>query len=395
VKLIPTNLLRATLALALLSVGSFGAVAQSANVVGGPGQAGPLVPPASAIGKLPGATMEQFTNAERLAGTSSLAGSSVGPAGTTGAPNRTQPDSPMAYGTSTAPYSTTRVALWVAGPPAGVNTSVVSYPFRPTGKLYYSYNGQNFICSASLISKGVLVTAAHCVFSFGRTTAGWHGNFTFCPANTAASGSIYGCWAASNPYIATSYYNGTDTCTQAGVVCNNDVAVLRVLPKNGVYLGNSIGWYNYSWNGYSYRASSFLGNVTTVQVAQLGYPRALDSGYIMERTDAVGWYFASGNLKNTQIGSAQTGGSSGGPWLVNLGSPPVVSEPANANLGTNTVQTIVGVTSYGSTTVGFNRQGSSFFGQNLQFPAADYGGRGAGNIGALVNAICTAFPAHC
>lgn len=385
--------MRTASAFAVLSFGSAAAIAQSSGIVSGPGSAGPLVPPANVSAQLPGATMEQFTNAEKLAGVSSLTASKLAPAGVSSAVK--QPDGPQAYGTSTAPYSTTRVALWTAGPAAGVNTSVNSYPFRPTGKLYFSFGGQNFICSASLIKRGVLVTAAHCVFKYGRTTTGWHSNFTFCPANVNGAGGAYGCWSASNPYISVSYYNGTDTCTQAGVVCNNDVATLQLLPKNGVYLGNTVGWYNYGWNGYSYRASTFLGNVTTVQIAQLGYPRALDGGLQMERTDAVGWYFTSGNLKNTQIGSAQTGGSSGGPWLVNLGTPPTVSEPANANLGTATTQAVVGVTSYGSTTVGFNRQGSSFFGQNIQFPNADYGGRGAGNIGALVNAICTAFPAHC
>jgi hypothetical protein len=33
---------------------------------------------------------------------------------------------------------------------------------------------------------------------------------------------------------------------------------------------------------------------------------------------------------------------------------------------------------------------SSQFGQNREFPAADYGGYGAGNIGALLQTLCTA-----
>jgi hypothetical protein len=56
---------------------------------------------------------------------------------------------------------------------------------------------------------------------------------------------------------------------------------------------------------------------------------------------------------------------------------------------------VVGVTSYGSTTVGYNRQGASFFGQNAQYPAASYGSYGGGNIGFLVQATCTANPSYC
>jgi len=133
----------------------------------------------------------------------------------------------------------------------------------------------------------------------------------WCPANTSSSGGVYGCYNAGPQRILGPYYNGTDVCTQSGVVCNGDIATLLVAPNGGVYVGNVVGWYAYGWNGYSYNASSFLVNVTTVQVTQLGYPLAFDSGYQEQRTDAVGWYYTSGDLKNTQIGSAQTGGSSG------------------------------------------------------------------------------------
>lgn len=384
------------MALGALVLGVNAASAQSRDTVTAPSslRAAAPVPPSGPVStNLPLAAPAQFSAAERLAATSVLTGAPGAAAGSIAGASSAS-ESPMAYGSSTAPYTTARAAVTVLGNSTSVaNTPVTSYPWRATGKLYFKKGTSTFVCSASLIKKGILVTAAHCVHAYGQGAAGWYSSFVWCPANTSAAGGVYGCYTGIGPIIATAYYNGTDTCTQVGVVCNNDVAILRMLPKNGIYPGQVVGWYGYGWNGYSYRASSFLGNVTTVQITQLGYPVAFDSGYQMQRTDAVGWYFASGNLRNTQIGSAQTGGSSGGPWLVNFGTVPSVS--ASASRGNHPSMAVVGVTSYGSTTIGFNRLGASYFGQNLQFPLSAYGTYGAGNIGRLVQTACTASPAYC
>ena len=375
------------------------AMAQTPTTMQGPAAAeGKVVsaPAGAAATKMPLAGPQQFRDAEQLAPKSVPDGTP----GFSGDMFRTRSEAssleePMAFGSSTAPYTTRRVAVQVLGnSTSALNTPVTSYPFRATGKLYFKIGTSTYVCSASLVKKGVLVTAAHCVHEFGKSASGWHTNFVFCPANTTSSGGVYGCYNAGWPRILTAYYNGSDTCTQSGVVCNNDVATLLVPPVSGVYAGSRVGWYGYGWNGYSYRASSFLGNVTTVQISQLGYPAAFDSGYQMQRTDAVGWYYASGYLKNTQIGSAQTGGSSGGPWLVNLGTWPSI-DTTRASHGSAPNMAVVGVTSYGSTTVGYNRQGSSFFGQNKEAPNSAYGTYGAGNIGMLMQATCTASPANC
>ncbi|MBY6244036.1 serine protease [Methylosinus sp. Sm6] len=300
---------------------------------------------------------------------------------------------PSAYGTSTAPYTTARVAVQVQGSSMTVaNTPVTSYPFRATGKLYFKVGAATHVCTASLLKPGVLITAAHCVVNYGKGSSGWYSGWVWCPANVSAAGGVYGCYNAGSARTFTTYVNGTDVCAQAGVVCNDDIATLIVAPRNGVLAGRVVGWYGYGWNGPSYRQSPLLGNVTAVQITQLGYPVALDSGYQMERTDAAGWYYASGNLKNTQIGSAQTGGSSGGPWLINFGTPP--SFGAGSSPGYFATQWVVGVTSYGSASVGFNRQGASYFGQNSQF-GGNYGAYGAGNIGLLMRDTCTANPTYC
>lgn len=304
-----------------------------------------------------------------------------------------------ASGSSTAPYTTKRVeASSNAFSVSNVYVPVSSRPYSPTGKLYFSFQGLTYVCSASLIRKGVLVTAAHCVHDYGLGDNGWHSNFVWCPALTSSQNGPYGCYSASNPRIANVYKNGTDTCSQKGVVCNNDLATLIVAPKNNVYAGTTVGTYGWSWNAYAFKSSTFLGNVKVAQITQLGYPQAFDSGVKMQRTDAVGWYSQSGDLKNIQIGSAQTGGSSGGPWIVNFGVDPSI-DTTKASLGDEPVQYVAGVTSYGATTKGYNRQGASFFGQNKEFPDPSYVfnnfNYGAGNIGAILRDTCQNHSTHC
>ncbi|MCC2097262.1 MAG: trypsin-like serine protease [Hyphomicrobiales bacterium] len=312
----------------------------------------------------------------------------------------------QASGTSSRrwPYSTARVAvtgnafpdIWPAQVP------VASRPYRLTGKLWARWGSSWYVCTASLIKKGVLVTAAHCVHDFGEGVAGFADEVLWFPANWYSGGGPFGSYAGTNWLVPTPYVNGTDTCDPngPGVVCNNDIATVILEEKSGYPAGNNLGgWYGYGWNGYSYVDSPALGASRVASITQLGYPVAFDSGYQMQRNHSIGRFLqtvVNGHfLKNTEMGSAMTGGSSGGPWLVNFGTVPNVNTN-NASLGVAADPNIVvGVTSWGYITVGVNVQGASWFGQNFEFPNANYGGYGAGNIGALVQATCLATPAAC
>lgn len=309
-----------------------------------------------------------------------------------------------AFGTESWPYSTSRVANSSAGAGAGIaNEPVSARPYRMTGKLYFTKGTSTFVCSASLIKRRVIVTAAHCVSQFGTSTL--YRNFRWYPAHSSSAGGPFGFFTANRVITPTAYLNGTDTCQAGavGVVCNNDVALIVLNnTSSGLTAGAVLGGtYGYGWNGYSYVNSPVFGDATIADISQLGYPVAFDSGLQMERNNSFGKYIqgvGTNNqiLKNTQLGSALTGGSSGGPWLVNFGTRPAITNTAAASLGSaNVSNVVVGVTSWGYTLISPKVQGASFFGQNVEFPNADYGGRGAGNIGALVNAACTAVPAAC
>jgi hypothetical protein len=249
----------------------------------------------------------------------------------------------------------------------------------------------NYICSASLIGKSLLVTAAHCVHNYGQGAAGFATKVKFVPSKNNG-GEPYGFFESSSFLIPTVYFNGTDTCSASspGVVCNNDIALIALgNNSSGQQAGNVAGYYGYGWNnfGYATPSASFqnaFGNKLFAAITQLGYPGSHDSGNAMQINTAYGAYVLSGNLKNTWLGSAMTGGSSGGPWLVNLGI-----SAAGASYGSQaTRNSVVGVTSWGYTDSSIKLQGASTFGQNVQFPAASYGTRGAGNIAKLVFDAC-------
>ncbi|WP_436638378.1 trypsin-like serine peptidase [Microbaculum sp. FT89] len=322
---------------------------------------------------------------------------------------------PMAYGTAGIPYTTVRAA--VTRPGYARNKKMVpitSRPYSTTGKLYMKFGGSTFVCTASLLRKGILVTAAHCISEFGNGPAGFADAAVWYPAMVSGGkrGRPFGRFRAVNIFVPEPYYDGSDTCDPLypGIVCNNDVATIA-LRKEKVrfrnfrgkkkvvtkYPGQLVGTYRFGVNGYSYTTlPAEFGSASAAQITQLGYPVALDKGLQMQRTDSIGFRVVDGDLINTLIGSAQTGGSSGGPWLVNFGTRPAV-DATDASLGfASTPNVVVGVTSYGvETPTNVNYQGASFFGQNVEYPDADYGGWGPGNIGALMMATCTQNAASC
>jgi V8-like Glu-specific endopeptidase len=317
--------------------------------------------------------------------------------------------SARAFGSATEkwPYTISRVAVQQLGPSSSAkNTPVTSRPYRLTGKLEMRFGSQWFICSASLIEKSVLITAAHCVHDFGLGQAGFADEVIWHPANVSNPDTTtqpFGTFTGAVWSVPQSYFDGTDTCESgaSGVVCNNDLATV-VLEKRGGQTAADIlgGTYGYGWNGFSSIKSPAFGNVTVADITQLGYPGALDKGFQMQRNNSFGKTIISTGsngktLKQVQLGSAMTGGSSGGPWMVNFGTRPSV-DTSEASLGKeNDNNIVVGVTSWGLTAVGLNVQGSSFFGQNPEFPNADYGGFGAGNIGFMVKDACVNNPGAC
>lgn len=310
------------------------------------------------------------------------------------------------------PYTTARVAV-TGTPGPGTFTPqipVTSRPFRFTGKLWMRFGAQWFVCTASLIKQGLLITAAHCVHNYGQQNGGFADEVRWYPANYAASGpgNVGGPWGyylGRLWVIPGPYWAGTDTCQAGavGVVCNNDLATVVLWQRQGVHAGVTLGgWYGYGWNGYGFPNSPAADlNGKVAAITQLGYPSAFDLGRQMQRNDSLGKFITGvgtngKGLRNVQLGSSLSGGSSGGPWLVNFGTRTNITDTTSATQGSQNASNIVmTVTSWGYTNITSNVQGASWFGQNAEYPLANYGGRGAGNIGFLVDFTCNAVPTAC
>jgi V8-like Glu-specific endopeptidase len=268
------------------------------------------------------------------------------------------------FGTNNHPFTTARADLFT------VNTNK-TYPYRAAGILTFcngcSNGNNNFYCTASTVKPGVIVAAAHCVANFGKKT--FYNNWKFYPAYRNGT-APYGIIGVKYVVIKTSYYNGTDSCAQSGVICQNDVAVL-VLNRN---IGNTIGWFGY-WYGGGFTSNGLE------EITQLGYPSGLDSGLYMERTDSQG-YTNSSLSNNTIIGSNMNGGSSGGPWVANFGLPSALTGETNGSFPQQNV--VIGVTSWGYISNSPKEQGASpFTSNNIQ--SLLYGGGGG----------CTVYPGNC
>jgi V8-like Glu-specific endopeptidase len=269
---------------------------------------------------------------------------------------------PDEFGTSNLPFSTARADL-------STGTTNTQYPYRASGKLYFQdANNHTFVCSASMIKRGLVVTAAHCVANYGQSQ--YYHNWHFFPGYRRGA-APYGNWTVYQAWVKTAYYNGTDNCHVYGVVCPDDVAVLLLNPQNGTYVGTRTGWYGFGYNGFGFTRG-------LTHVTQIGYPVCLDNGTRMERNDSQG-FVSSVNSSNTVIGSLMCGGSSGGPWLNNFGVRPALTGQINGSAFKSNV--VVGVTSWGSTNQSVKQQGASPF--------------TSGNIVSLVTSACNSQPTAC
>ncbi len=177
---------------------------------------------------------------------------------------------------------------------------IKNYPKSTHGKLFFSLNGGNFVCSATVIHRNTLITAGHCNSDGDGTFAT---NRLFCPSWKDGASSR-GCWTVVNSKTSAGWHNNGDP--------DYDYACLVTSPTGTVNnrpVGNAVGWLGRSWNWPAAQA-----------VRTFGYPQAAPfSGGRLQTTASTEWYsfhFTGGGQISKIIGSDLTGGSSGGSWIL-------------------------------------------------------------------------------
>jgi len=220
-----------------------------------------------------------------------------------------------------------------------LNSAVYQYPERATGWFYFTAadNG-TYRCTASLISRSILITAGHCVNQGGNGSAGWIKSGWFAPAfynYNYPYGYAYAAWVNT-----TGGWYGSGQLDQGYDV---GIVVLQNRAGTSTEIGNYTGWYGtctgsclqYLW-----------------QLSQLGYPANYYSGVYLTH----GEHLEHSDGRDYIYGSGMQGGSSGGPHVANLNS---LSDTAS-NLGQWPYRNyIFGVTSWGYNDQSLKIQGAS------------------------------------
>ncbi|HQZ37983.1 MAG TPA: hypothetical protein PLH72_02995 [Vicinamibacterales bacterium] len=198
--------------------------------------------------------------------------------------------------------------------------SYTPYPRSVHGKLFFSLNGGNWVCSATVIGRSTIATAGHCV-SDGSAT--WATNFLFCPSYYQLGAFPgRGCWSGVTATTSFQWFNAADpdydyacivTATTGTTVANK--------------IGNVTGWVGRAWNWNDTPEMTF------------GYPAAAPfAGNIIQQTASVDWYdvdFTAGGPASKVIGSDLTGGSSGGGWFLSWRAPGAEVADTDDNPGTD------------------------------------------------------------
>ena len=239
------------------------------------------------------------------------------------------------------------------------NNSDTTYPTRTVGKLYFRdpATNLNYVCSGSMIKKGVVLTSGHCIHN-GKNH--FYTNFVFRPG---LRGGVYpyGTWS--------NWVQGRTTTawvTGGGSVPNTgDWATIVFGPNaSGQRIGDYTGW-------LGYQSAICSGRHQTT----LGYPVNLDSGLQMHRSDSQANSY--GSLNNCTWGTDMTGGSSGGPVALNFQQTYTNSSSLPSENDSNRV---VATVSWGYTNAAVKVQGGSIV---------------DGVFGTLITNTCTANPTAC
>ena len=178
----------------------------------------------------------------------------------------------------------------------------LSYPLSTVGKVFFTNAaGQNLVCSGTAVAslnQSVVDTAGHCLYLYGD----WVQNVIFCPLYENGS-TPYGCWAARDLEVPSDWISARPNDY------HHDFGMAIVAPNSQGVLTDQVGGAGWAYNqpvnqpfyAYGYPA---------------GYPFDGQTRKSCESSFGTLWQHGGGNV--VSIPCDMTGGSSGGPWFIQL-----------------------------------------------------------------------------
>jgi V8-like Glu-specific endopeptidase len=191
-----------------------------------------------------------------------------------------------------------------------------TYPYSAIGKLFFTIPPGNseapgeYVCSAAAagVASYVVVTARHCVFDIG--SGNFYSNWVFYPGwNNGSDSTLHGAWY---PNVVATWVGASTRSLTTGW----DIAMMTMHDSTGTGCGGdkgrTIGSYT-GWLGYSYG-----GDFSQRQWNIFGYPQGspFEGNYLYQDNGATGTVNPFGSTNVVEVGNPQTGGTSGGPWVI-------------------------------------------------------------------------------
>ncbi|MGW8142858.1 MAG: trypsin-like serine peptidase [Anaerolineales bacterium] len=189
------------------------------------------------------------------------------------------------------------------------------FPYSTTGVLFFSQNGSDFRCSAASIGNNTVWTAGHCVHDGSGSPDGWSENVIFVPAYK--NGNMpFGSWSYADVATSTAWFENEDYRFDFGGVWleenNSGLAVNEVVGNLGFAFNLNP---NQHWFSLGYPSVTPF-NGKTMQICAASFARN-DPSYAFPFPMA--------------IGCDMTGGSSGGPWIIDFSGSPGNTNYINGN----------------------------------------------------------------
>ena len=110
----------------------------------------------------------------------------------------------------------------------------LAFPYTTVGRLFFKSREGTFVCSASVISNRVILTAGHCVYDSVRRR--FHENFAFVPGYHKGQ-FPYGVWTAKFAVVTEDWKLSSDVLPNTA-----DFGVLVLNDKEGGTIGKATGW---------------------------------------------------------------------------------------------------------------------------------------------------------